>query len=103
MKLNIRIKKEIQNSIERDTYLNHFSEIDCSLGSSPYGHSSKVDAALQSVDYKMLTSFLGTPSSKYKLETEINKLESGKGLLNINEPKIIELRQFWKTIEKEGL
>ena len=57
MKLNIRIKKEIQNSIERDTYLNHFSEIDCSLGSSPYGHSSKVDAALQSVDYKMLTSY----------------------------------------------
>jgi DNA sulfur modification protein DndE len=51
----------------------------------------------------MLTSFLGTPSSKYKLETEINKLESGKGLLNINEPKIIELRQFWKTIEKERL
>ncbi|MCH2020852.1 MAG: aminotransferase class I/II-fold pyridoxal phosphate-dependent enzyme [Saprospiraceae bacterium] len=57
MKLNIRIKKEIQHSIERDTYLNHFSEIDCSLGSSPYGHSSSVDTALQSVDYKMLTSY----------------------------------------------
>ncbi|WP_299672958.1 DndE family protein [uncultured Polaribacter sp.] len=58
---------------------------------------------VQNKDYKMLTSFLGTPSSKYKLETEINKLESGKGLLNINEPKIIELRQFWKTIEKDRL
>lgn len=58
---------------------------------------------VQNKDYKMLTSFLGTPSSKYKLETEINKLESGKGLLNINEPKIIKLRQFWKTIEKEGI
>ncbi|WP_299123327.1 DndE family protein [uncultured Tenacibaculum sp.] len=58
---------------------------------------------VQNKDYKMITSFLGTPSSKYKLETEINKLESGKGLLNINDPKTIELRQFWKTIEKERL
>ena len=58
---------------------------------------------IQNKDYKMITSFLGTPSSKYKLETEIKKLESGKGLLNLNEPKIIELRQFWKTIKNERL
>jgi DNA sulfur modification protein DndE len=58
---------------------------------------------VQNKDYKMITSFLGTPSSKYKLETEIKKLESGKGLLNLNDPKIVELRQFWKTIEKERL
>jgi len=58
---------------------------------------------VQNKDYKMITSFLGTPSSKYKLETEIKKLESGKGLLNLNEPKIIELRQFWKTIKNERL
>ena len=58
---------------------------------------------VQNKDYKMITSFLGTPNSKYKLETEIKKLESGKGLLNLNDPKIIELRQFWKTIENERL
>ena len=44
-------------------------------------------------DYKAISNFVGTPSSKYKLETEIKKLEAGKGLINIGEPKIIELRQ----------
>lgn len=58
---------------------------------------------VQNKDYKMITSFLGTPNSKYKLETEINKLDSGKGLLNLNEPKILKLRQFWETIEKDRL
>ncbi len=54
---------------------------------------------VQNKDYKSICSFLGTPNSKYKLESEIKKLESGKGLLNIGEPKIIELRQFWKTLK----
>lgn len=52
---------------------------------------------IQNKDYKGISNFVGTPSSKYKLETEIRKLESGKGLLNIGEPKIIELRQWWRT------
>lgn len=58
---------------------------------------------VQNKDYKAITNFVGTPSSKYKLESEINKLDSGKGLINIGEPKIIELRQWWKTKRDENL
>lgn len=56
---------------------------------------------IQNKDYKAISNFVGTPSSKYKLEAEIKKLESGKGLINIGEPKIIELRQWWKTKKNE--
>lgn len=56
---------------------------------------------IQNKDYKAITNFLGTPNSKYKLDTEINKLNSGKGLINIGEPQIIELRQWWKTEKNE--
>lgn len=52
---------------------------------------------VQNKDYKAISNFVGTPSSKYKLETEIKKLESGKGLINIGEPKMVKLRQWWKT------
>lgn len=58
---------------------------------------------IQNKDYKSISNFVGTPSSKYKLETEIKKLESGKGLINLGEPKIIELRQWWKTKKEENL
>ena len=58
---------------------------------------------VQNKDYKAISNFVGTPSSKYKLETEIKKLESGKGLINIGEPKIIELRQWWKTKKDENI
>lgn len=58
---------------------------------------------VQNKDYKAISNFTGTPSSKYKLETEIKKLESGKGLINIGEPKIIELRQWWKTKKEENI
>ena len=56
---------------------------------------------VQNKDYKVISNFVGTPSSKYKLETEVKKLESGKGLINIGEPKTIELRQWWKTKKEE--
>lgn len=58
---------------------------------------------IQNKDYKAISNFVGTPSSKYKLETEIKKLESGKGLINLGEPKIIELRQWWKTKKEENI
>lgn len=58
---------------------------------------------VQNKEYKAISNFVGTPSSKYKLETEIKKLESGKGLINIGEPKIIELRQWWKTKQSENI
>lgn len=52
---------------------------------------------VQNKDYKAISNFVGTPNSKYKLETEIKKLESGKGLINIGEPKIIDIKQWWRT------
>jgi DNA sulfur modification protein DndE len=58
---------------------------------------------VQNKDYKMIEAFVGTPNSKYKLETELKKLDSGLGLINLSEPKIIYLRQFWKTAKNEGL
>lgn len=58
---------------------------------------------VQNKDYKMIEAFVGTPNSKYKLETELKKLDSGLGLINLSEPKTIKLRQFWKTIKNEGL
>jgi len=58
---------------------------------------------VQNKDYKSISSFVGTPSSKYKLETEIKKLDSGKGLINLSDPKIVELNQFWKTVKDENL
>ena len=58
---------------------------------------------IQNKDYKAISNFVGTPISKYKLEAEIKKLESGKGLLNLGEPKIIEIRQWWKTKQDENL
>ncbi|GAB2632606.1 DndE family protein [Belliella aquatica] len=58
---------------------------------------------IQNKDYKSISNFVGTPNSKYKLESEIKKLESGKGLINIGDPKIIKLRQWWKTKEEENI
>ncbi len=52
---------------------------------------------VQNKDYKSISHFVGTPSSKYKLETAIQKLDSGKGLINVIEPQIIELNQWWRT------
>ena len=54
---------------------------------------------VQNKDPKLIKAFVGTPKSELKLLTEINKLESGFGLINLDEPKTIEIRQFWKTIK----
>lgn len=58
---------------------------------------------VQNKDYKLISSFVGTPTSKYKLESEIKKLDSGLGLINLSDPQTIKLRQFWRTKEAEGL
>ena len=58
---------------------------------------------VQNKDYRMIESFVGTPNSKFKLEAEIRKLDSGFGLINLSEPKTISLRQFWKTAKNDGL
>lgn len=50
-------------------------------------------------DYKLVESFVGTPRSKQKLQEAINKLEPKKGVINIKEPQIIKINQFWRTME----
>jgi DNA sulfur modification protein DndE len=54
---------------------------------------------VQNKDYKLITNFIGTPLSKHKLQLELAKLESGKGLVNIGEPRIIQLNQWWRTLQ----
>ena len=46
---------------------------------------------------KRIIPFIGTVNSEVKLKTQLDKLESGKGIINVGEPKLIELRQWWKT------
>ena len=52
---------------------------------------------------KRIIPFLGSVNSEVKLNTQLSKLDSGKGLINIGEPKLIELRQFWKTKKEENI
>lgn len=54
---------------------------------------------VQNKDPKLIKAFVGTPRSELRLIAEINKLESGFGLINIDEPKTIKIRQFWKVLE----
>ncbi len=56
---------------------------------------------VQNKDPKMIKTFIGTPRSEHKLINEINRLDSGFGLINLDEPKTIKIRQFWKTMENE--
>jgi len=56
---------------------------------------------VQNKDPKMIKAFVGTPRSEHKLINEINRLDSGFGLINLDEPKTIEIRQFWKTMKSE--
>lgn len=51
-------------------------------------------------DYKIIESFLGTPSSKYKLEQAISKLTNGGAILNYKEPQNIKADLFWQTLKK---
>lgn len=56
---------------------------------------------VQNKDSKLIKAFVGTPRSEHKLINEINRLDSGFGLINLDEPKTIEIRQLWKTMENE--
>lgn len=51
-------------------------------------------------DYKLIESYVGTSRSKQKLQEAINKLEPQKGVINITEPQVIKINQFWKTISE---
>ena len=39
-------------------------------------------------------------NSEVKLSAQLAKLEGGKALINIGEPKLIELKQWWKTKQR---
>jgi DNA sulfur modification protein DndE len=49
-------------------------------------------------DYKLIESFVGTPRSKQKLQEIINKLEAQKAIINVKEPQIIKINQFWQSV-----
>lgn len=51
-------------------------------------------------DYKLIESYVGTPRSKQKLQEVIGKLEPKKAIINITEPQVITINQFWETLEK---
>ena len=49
---------------------------------------------------KQIERFIGTAKQTNKLHKAIDDLGKGKGLINLGEPQLFELRQFWKTIGK---
>lgn len=51
-------------------------------------------------DYKLIEAFVGTPRSKQKLHEAIMKLEPQKALINLWEPQVIAINQFWKTSQE---
>jgi len=50
-------------------------------------------------DFKLIESFVGTSRSRQKLQDAINKLEPQKALINLPEPQILKINQFWRTEE----
>ena len=50
---------------------------------------------------KRIIPFLGSVNSEVKLNAQLDKLEGGKALINLGEPKLIELKQWWKTKQEE--
>lgn len=49
-------------------------------------------------DYKLIESFVGTPRSRQRLQEVIGKLEPQKAIINLVEPQIIKINQFWETM-----
>jgi DNA sulfur modification protein DndE len=51
---------------------------------------------VQNKDANVATSFLGTPRSVPAMKNALKGLEKGKGVINIPEPQLININQFWK-------
>lgn len=51
---------------------------------------------VQNKELKVAKSFLGTPKSESKLTQCLQNLESGKGVINFDDTKLIDIRQFWR-------
>jgi DNA sulfur modification protein DndE len=54
---------------------------------------------IQNKDIKLAKSFLGTPKSEVPLRDALNNLTSGKAVINFDEPKLIEINQFWQRFK----
>ena len=52
---------------------------------------------------KRIIPFLGSVNSEVKLNSQLDKLEGGKAIINLAEPKLIEIKQWWKTKEEENI
>lgn len=48
--------------------------------------------------HKQLSQRSYNVNSEVKLKSQLDKLGSGKGIINVGEPKLIELRQWWKNM-----
>lgn len=51
---------------------------------------------IQNKDMKLAKSFLGTPKSEVPLRKALNDLDSGKGVINFGEPKLLDVNMFWR-------
>jgi len=51
---------------------------------------------VQNKDIKTAKSFLGTPKSEVPMKDALKKLESKKGIINFDEPKLIDINMFWQ-------
>lgn len=51
---------------------------------------------VQNKDIKTAKSFLGTPKSEHPMKDALKKLESQKGVINFDEPKLIDINMFWQ-------
>jgi len=51
---------------------------------------------VQTKDIKTAKSFLGTPKSEHPMKDALKKLESQKGVINFDDPKLIDINMFWQ-------
>ena len=52
---------------------------------------------IQNKDYKTIEHFLGTPKSSMQMQEAIDQLATGRGIINLNEPAVFKLAQWWQT------
>ena len=51
---------------------------------------------LNNKNLKAVERFVGTAKSSHKLEKALEGLEKGMGVLNLGEPSLVRVRQFWE-------
>jgi hypothetical protein len=51
---------------------------------------------------KVIERFLGSVKSEVKFKKALDNLVSGKAITNFSEPKLITIRQFWKTLKESS-